>query len=240
MSDMERIERMFQHIDGNMKQMDGKLDALVQEIKDIKEDNVKLKEQVAKQEERLEKLEREIRRKNIVVKGITDNENESEAETAEKIYTVLHKIGPNIDMKVDIDEIRRIGNYKKEGKRPILVKLTKDSMRSTILNTKNLKGTEIWIDEDYPKNIQEERKLLIPQMKEARQRGYKAYIRYNKLIVNNEVAGGIKQYTRQGSGKNEEEKESTSHKRTANERSPEGDALEEQIRKITRTTNQKN
>ena len=37
----------------------------------------------------------------------------------------------------------------------------------------------MWIDEDYPKNIQEERKLLIRKLKEARNNVHKVQQTYN-------------------------------------------------------------
>ncbi|KAK4877387.1 hypothetical protein RN001_009893 [Aquatica leii] len=54
-------------------------------------------------------------------------------------------------------------------------------------NAKTLKGTDIWINEDYLKEVQEERRRLIPYMTEAKNKGYKALIRYDKLIINNET-----------------------------------------------------
>jgi hypothetical protein len=97
-------------------------------------------------------------------------------------------------------------------------------------NTRKLKNTNIWIDEDYPKEIQEVRRRLIPEMKEARSKGYRAQIRYDKLILNKETHranhSGQEETSRTGSN---------SHKRTINERSPEGSKFEDQLRKISRT-----
>lgn len=61
-----------------------------------------------------------------------------------------------------VDEMRRIGEYREGRNRPILVKLVKESTTAEILrNTRKLKGTRVWIDEDYPKNIQAERAKLV-------------------------------------------------------------------------------
>lgn len=134
----------------------------------------------------------------------------------------------------------RIGKYSEGGKRPILVKLTKENVRMGILKkTRNLKGTSIGIDEDYPKNIQEERKSLIPHMKEARNRGYRAFLRYNKLIVDNKVYRMEDLERKEGVKCNDDEVENTGQKRTAQERSPEG-STEQQICKITKTMERKN
>lgn len=239
MGDMERVEKMFGQIDANMKSINQKLDSVMQEIKHMKEDNKRLKERVDEQEERINNLEREVRKKNLIIRGITDEEGEKESDTGDKVNVIMQKIGVNFDPKDDMDEVRRIGKFNPQKKRPVLIKLTREATRARILKSaKVLKGTEIWIDEDYPKDVQEERRRLIPRMKEAREKGYRAQLRYNKLIVNGgvyrademekerETAGG------HGNG-------SSSLKRTVYERSPEGDKVVDQLRKLTRT-DQKN
>lgn len=240
---MERIENMFQQLDGNMKSMNEKFDMFTLEMIQIKEENKKLREKIRKQEDRIESLEREIRSKNIVVKGVLDEEREKENITKEKIAEVMQKIGICIEEGKDIDDARRIGKYRNQRNRPILVKLAKSSMRSNILkNAKQLKGTEIWIDEDFPKNIQEERRTLIPQLKSARNKGYRAELKYNKLIIDGEIYGAEKgeQHSEEKQEEEEGDTRNVRQKRTIAERSPEGNNTEERIHKITRTTTLKN
>lgn len=230
---MEKLERMFEQINGNMQIMNSKLDSIVTEMSKIKEENSKLKEIVIKQEEKINSLQREIRKKNIVIKGVEETENEIEKVTYDKVISIIQKIGITINPKEDIDVVKRIGKYKNERKRPILIKLTKESTKFMILkNAKNLKGTDIWIDEDYPKEVQEERRRLIPEMKEARNKGYSAQMKYNKLIINNEV------YQAENLTEMEENKikgSNNNQKRKVDVRSPESNTLVEQLKKITKT-----
>lgn len=234
MVDMERIEKMFEQIDGNLQLMNTKLDSVVLEMKKIKEENTELKARIAKQEGRIGSLEREIRKKNLIIKGIEEKENENENEAHDKVTSIIQKIGVNINPD-DIDIAKRIGKYNKQKKRPVLIKLTKESTKLEILkNAKTLKGTDIWINEDYSKEVQEERKRLIPKMREARDKGYKAQIKYNKLIINNEIykEDGMEE---EEEIESEEKSGNNSQKRKVNERSPGADNFEEQLRKITRT-----
>lgn len=71
-------------------------------------------------------------------------------------------------------------------------------------------------------------------MREARDKGYKAQIKYNKLIINNEIykEDGMEE---EEEIKSEEKSGNNSQKRKVNERSPGADNFEEQLRKITRT-----
>lgn len=241
---MDEVKEMFQQIKSKLDMMDGKLEILNKEMKELKQENAELKAKTEKQEQRMEILEREIRRKNLVIKGICDDENEEKIKTEMKVETMLQKIGVKIDQKTDIDEVRRIGRYQTETKRPILLKLMKESKRTEILSkAKGLKGTEIWIDQDYPKEVQKERKELIPQLIEARQKGYMAQLRYNKLIINKEVFYAKNNYQNENLNTNKEEEEESSnknYKRTIAERSPDGDTLADQLKKIIKTSDRKN
>ncbi|KAK4884065.1 hypothetical protein RN001_000336 [Aquatica leii] len=90
-----------------------------------------------------------------------------------------------VNMEIEVNEVVRLGNYSTNRNRPILVKLSSFNRKRDILKAaKKLKGTKIYITEDFPKKIQEERKFLIEKMKEARQEGNRAYVVYNKLIIN--------------------------------------------------------
>jgi oligoribonuclease NrnB/cAMP/cGMP phosphodiesterase (DHH superfamily) len=63
---------------------------------------------------------------------------------------------------------------------------TKEKMQNKLeirKRVEHLKGTDIWITEDYTKKMQQERKQLIAHLKQAKQKGYKAVLEHNKLIT---------------------------------------------------------
>lgn len=189
----------------------------------------------------MESLEKQIRRKNLIIKGIVDEEKEEELITKEKVEAVLSKMGIKIEIESETEEIRRIGKYIEGRARPVIIKLMKFNKKIEILkNSNNLKGTEIWIDEDYPKEVQEERRQLIPIMKTAREQGQKAQLRYNKLIINNELYKKDPGNTQETGAGEQQYTSSRSNKRKVQIRSPETNTLEEQLRKITKTAIPKN
>lgn len=53
-------------------------------------------------------------------------------------------------------------------------------------NAKKLKGTTIWLSNDLTQKEQEEKKTLTKHLKAAKEKGYRARIWRNKLIINNE------------------------------------------------------
>lgn len=241
---MEKIEVILQRIENKLTEMDEKLERVTEELRTVKTENIELKDKITKQEQRMESLEKQIRRKNLIIKGIIDEEKEEESITKEKIEIILNKMGIKIDVENETEEIRRIGKFNEGRARPVIIKLMRYNKKIEILkNSNKLKETEIWIDEDYPKEVQEERKQLIPIMKVAREQGQKAQLRYNKLLINNEIYKKGTGNTEKNNEGKQQQKEAYSfriNKRKVHTRSPETNALEEQLRKITKTADSKN
>ena len=81
-----------------------------------------------------------------------------------------------------IDDCFRLG--KSKNRRPVLIKFTSKLTTHCVLErSKLLKGTGIYLENDYGKSVREIRKQLIPFMKEARGKGRHAVLRGDKLIV---------------------------------------------------------
>lgn len=229
---MEEIKGMFKQISTQLTAVEEKLDKSTETISELKQENQRLKKTIKDQEERLEQVEREIRRNNIIVQGLADIDEEKQEEVTKKVQEMLRDIGVEINPDADIKEITKLGTFKTNKKRPILVKLqTRNKKMEIFERTKELKGKDIWINDDYTKKVQEDRKHLIPHLKQAKQLGHRAYLRYNKMIVNGRAYGAE-------DFENTEKKEKENQgdkKRTVNERSPESEELNQQLRKITRT-----
>lgn len=86
----------------------------------------------------------------------------------------------------------------------------------------------------------EVRRQLIPYLRQARSDGTRAHLRYDKLIVGYQI---YKLQKLKDSTSYEEESSNTNRyvkKRTVMDRSPIGDSLIAQLRKITKTTVPKN
>lgn len=141
-----------------------------------------LQQKVDKQEQRLELLERQIRKRNLVIFGLAEQEhNYSELENMVIDFTAKHLsilISHN-----EIQELKRIGK-KSQNPRPIVLSLTTLGKKIAILQKKKLlKDTNYYIKEDYPPQVLEKRRQLQEQLKSERQRGVKAMIKYDKLVI---------------------------------------------------------
>ncbi|KOB51874.1 Endonuclease-reverse transcriptase [Operophtera brumata] len=181
---MEDLIKAINEIGKLIKDTDSKLSAKIDSI-DEKLDNFKakldeLKLSHDKQEERLDYIEKEIRVRNLVLFGIP----EQEKTYFELEDVILNTINEDLQVechKSEIQHVKRIGKIS-DKPRPINVGLTTYCKKVEIMKNKN-KLTDIYIKEDYPLKVLKQRKNLQEQLKIEIEVGKKAFIKYNKLIV---------------------------------------------------------
>ena len=90
----------------------------------------------------------------------------------------------NAARDIKLHRAHRMGRYTPTKVRPIVAKFAYYPDRELVRkNAGKLKDTPFGISQQFPKEIMETRKRLVPIMKEARQRGQDAYIVVDKLYI---------------------------------------------------------
>lgn len=85
-----------------------------------------------------------------------------------------------------VGRIHRIG--KAGPKRPVILFFQDFNEKSAVLkNAKKLKGTTIFVQNDYSKQTLKKRKLLLDSAKEEKSQGRNVYLVHDKLHVDKEV-----------------------------------------------------
>ena len=129
------------------------------DMDNIKSENRSLKEQLLKQETY-------SRRNNIRIMGVQCQGVQS-LETV--VIQTLAKVGINITEQ-DIAEVHFIGPKREEQSRPVIVKVWQWKLKDKILKAKqNLRKISVIVQEDFPREIVERRKLLLPIFYKSRQ-----------------------------------------------------------------------
>lgn len=151
-----------------------------------------LEEKVSAQDERLSNIEKRLiereiadkKRNLILYKVIEDEKTPNDLQE-----TILKLLTENIDHTIaptDIDFAFRIGGKKNEP-RPIVIGFTTLTIKQAILkNKRNLTTKSIGLSEDLPDIIPQNRKRLSPIVKALFEKGYKVFLKYDKIIVNGE------------------------------------------------------
>ncbi|XP_065684069.1 uncharacterized protein LOC136096583 [Hydra vulgaris] len=106
-------------------------------------------------------LENRSRRNNLRIDGIYEKPNENWAE-CENVVKEMFKKQLKINYDIIIERAHRVGHPKEDKKpRTIVLKLLNFQDKTKILSaTKNLRGTGIYVNEDFAKETIESRKKL--------------------------------------------------------------------------------
>ena len=142
--------------------------------------------------ERVISIESQSRRDNLLLDGI----NESPAGVQEDCFKIVKEILQN-KMELDASQIgivrchrdgfrKNTQNVRKsfERPRPIIFKLQNYSDRQRIWKSRfKLKNTGVFLNEDFPKEINQRRKTLFPIMRAAKRQGKDAFLSVDKLHI---------------------------------------------------------
>lgn len=156
------------------------MEALDEKMKTLMEENNNLKTKVAKLEYKITFMEREKRKKNLILFGI-EEKGKSEPELVDLVKDVIEETGTNLDSH-EISNIHRIG-APSDKNRPVIISLTTTWKKHLILKNKKNFPPNVYLKEDFPKDVLEIRKQLQPKVEAERKNGNIAYIKYDKLIV---------------------------------------------------------
>ena len=114
-------------------------------------------------------LESASRRNNLLFRGINEQENETWADTEKALKTVLTGMGLNIN-DIELERVHRIGKFT-GNKRPLIARFLTYKHRDLVwANRAKLRGTNVWIEEDYPKSVRENRNNLMPYFLAAKRK----------------------------------------------------------------------
>lgn len=134
-------------------------------------------------------LQREVLHKkhNLLLYKVEEDELSQEALQVNTIKLLSDITGQNIDIK-DIDYMYRLGKKEANKRRPIIIRFISLLKRDSIIkNWKLFSEKNMEISEDFPEEIRNRRKLLLPVLKDLKTRGLKVSLRVDKLLVNGEI-----------------------------------------------------
>ena len=124
-------------------------------------------------------------RDNLIFSNIPEKENET-PDVTEHILREFLEVNLKMEKQdvtnIRFDRVHRIHGQRKP--RAIVAKFCDFKQRQIVRGkSRALKGTNYYINEQFPPEINSERKELVKVMKEKRQQGHKTRLVYNKLYV---------------------------------------------------------
>ena len=170
-------------------------------IDTIRKENIKLKldcESVKlendKLKERLVAIENWLLENNVLLHGIADQPWELNDITQEKTLSAIshvangktHEDRMKIVRKIDIRNIKRIGEYSKIRNRPISIEFVKKASADFLFNNKKKLPKGVFLDREYNADTERERQKLRPILRRACELDeykYKCKLEGNSLII---------------------------------------------------------
>ena len=172
LKDVEDLKVSLQYTQKDVDQLKESCNKLSSEGKTFEGDIHRLAESLLSMDYKSDYLEGQSRRNNLIIDGILESENEKWPDTEQK---VLQLFGEKLDLdptKIEIERAHRTGkatnNVQSNGHgssalgrrldkpRPIVVKFLRFKDRERVMwNANKLRGSKIFINEDYPETEEE-------------------------------------------------------------------------------------
>lgn len=188
---------LFNNTNEKLAKIDSSIDAIKNTLKSQEE---KIKEQeciiqiqsteIHEHSEKIKSLEISLRKKNILFHKVPETET-SEQTLKEMISSYCtSELGVNVN-PIDIEYLYRLGkkgeNARDQAKtRPVLVAFLSYATKLGIIQKRSRSKT-YGISEDFPKEVVETRRTLIPTMEKFRNEGKRVMLKVDKLIVDGRV-----------------------------------------------------
>ncbi|XP_074041809.1 uncharacterized protein [Leptinotarsa decemlineata] len=187
---MDNVKRMFAEIqesnkliNQNIKEIKNDLKNLTTKIVEVNQRIVKIETEDFSLKEKLKIAERKLRRNNIIIFGIP----EEEQDPLNYFKTIIEK---NLEVtleETEVDTIKRIGLPSNNKPKPVILELVRNLKKAEIFNkVTKFKGTGLSITNNLNKEDREEQRFLYHQLRSARQNHHQAVLKGNTLIVNGE------------------------------------------------------
>ena len=180
----EKIVTELRQLKGTVSQLVGRIDYMESEVASVKNELYRLQDYTGFLEDKLDDLENRSRRQNIVIRGVHEDEKESWEQTEKKVRDVIsERLNISVTEQM-VERAHRTGKRNPGRDRPIVCKLLSDKTKSEILkNCKKLRGSKIFIEQDYSYRVRAERQKLKVHMTEARKKGHYAYLHFRYLNI---------------------------------------------------------
>ena len=178
-------------IRSDKSQSDMSLNELYKTVETLQNENERLRKGQAETESTLIDLQCRSMRDNLIFTGINEPElSAEEYENTEETLCYFLRNEMNISEQIPFDRVHRIGPYQpnKDYPRHIVAKFEKFKDREKVRRAapETLKGKPFGVREQFPKSIEDRRKLLYPELKKAkRDPRNKVRLIRDKLYINN-------------------------------------------------------
>ena len=161
------------------------IDLLQAKQKEIDSIMQKMQKLEAEQKEKLLDLQSREMRDNLLFYNFKEERGETDQQCMEKLYRLMeNELALQNARDIQFHRVHRVGRFNRNKTRPIVAKFAFYPDHERVRGAaKNLEGTSYSIGQQFPKEIQDRRRRLVPIMKKAKEEGKQAFISVDKLYI---------------------------------------------------------
>lgn len=177
-------------ITSSNSETESQLNYLMTKISTLEEGQNQLETKQSETEEKIIDVQWRTMRENLIFSGIPESDvRRGEQEDCEALIKEFLRSEMNITVDIQFDRVHRLGKFKQNQiyPRPVIAKFTsyKDKEYVRRCAPKTLIGTPYRINEQFPSEIENRRKVLYPEAKRARQnKNNEVKLVRDKLYIN--------------------------------------------------------
>lgn len=192
--DVKALGEQYDALRDEVRSLRGEVEELRNQNDNLGKVNSELCEKMESLERKTDDLEGRSRRSNLLFYGVVRKDSETSDDCVKVVEElVADKMGVQ---GVEFDRAHRL-NAKRDS--PIIVKCTYYRDKLSIMKAKlKLKGTNVFVGEDFTSRVREIRRKLTPHLKEARNRGQRVAMVFDHLLIEGKKfglneSGGLKE-----------------------------------------------
>ncbi|CAC5368234.1 unnamed protein product [Mytilus coruscus] len=184
-SDICGIKTEIKDHTSNIVSLDKGLSGLHLKLQEIETQNRSLTDENYKLQEKIIDQQTRSMRDNLIFKGISDEHNPTE-NTEEKVKDFIERELGLESEEINFHVVHRLSPREDRGPRSIIAKFERRKDRNKVLEAAKNKlkqKPEYYVHEQFPVEIIERRRKLIPILKDAREKGPEAVLVEDKLFI---------------------------------------------------------
>jgi len=183
---LDKIEGIVQSIDEikeEIKTTKTLVETVQTNVDSLHEDLENVKSQVNNQKYDRETVETEVRKINLVVAGVPDDEKENETLLRSKVQNIFNLMIPKEN--VSIDTVTRLGKFNQSKTRFVRVRFVTMRERELVWRhvMKQKPNPPVYINEDLPYSVRNAHNVLRKKAKELTDRKIQNKINYSKFCI---------------------------------------------------------
>ena len=188
------MKKMWLHVTDSCKKTDSRITTVEDRVDSVEFSTSTAQETITRLETENDKLKQSMvylqsqsMRNNLLFSGIPEIPSEKPDDTERIVRRFMcDKLQMASDLvgRMKIERAHRMGEKSQRYDRKIVCKFNQFADRETVRKlSSKLKGTSFYINEQFPIEVNEKRRKLVPKMNAAKRDGKRAWISYDTLYI---------------------------------------------------------